>query len=69
MADEFDDDEWPDRLFTHDRRCARTSLPECPACGHDPMHVDTRSADTLYLRCQQCGQKTTVAKGGPCMIP
>jgi DNA-directed RNA polymerase subunit RPC12/RpoP len=44
-----------------ERRTRRIQLPDCPSCQL-PLHVDVRSGDTLYVRCQWCGHRRMVAK-------
>jgi DNA-directed RNA polymerase subunit RPC12/RpoP len=47
--------------YALERRQQRLQLPDCPAC-HVPLHVDVRSSDTLYARCQWCGHRRMLAK-------
>ena len=63
MAIDFDEDDCPPRYFTYDRRRTRVEIPECPTC-HTALHVDVRSADTLYARCKWCGHRTMISKPG-----
>ena len=62
MSDEFDEDDWPITYFKHDRRRTRLTLPDCPECGQADPHVDVRTADTLHVRCKQCGHRMDVPK-------
>jgi hypothetical protein len=54
----------PDRrtqVHPVERRVRRIQLPDCPSCQL-PLHVDVRSGDMLYARCQWCGHRRMVAK-------
>ena len=47
-----------------DRRLNRLKPPPCSACGHDDTRVTLRTWLVLYLRCERCGDLSTVATPG-----